>query len=104
MLETQTVTQSEWQGLIWVTGTLFTIALILLGVVWRSQVQTQRDQITEQKKLNELVSLLVTDIAVIKNNSQNMNRDVEDIRDDVEKIKENVTGIDKRVTRLEVNK
>lgn len=103
-VDTQTVTQNEWGGLVWVAGSLFSIAMILISVVWKSQVNQQKEQLTEQKKLTELVSQLCTDIAVIKKNGEHTTGDVSEIRRDVEEIKKEINGIDKRVTKLEVLK
>lgn len=103
-VDTQTVTENEWSGLIWLASSLFGIGVILIGIVWRSQVEQQKEQLKEQKKLIEIVSALALDIAIIKTNGQTTTRDVSDIKKDVDEIKKEITGIDKRVSKLEVIK
>lgn len=91
-------------SLVWFAGTCFSIALILIGVVWRQQIEQNKEALKEQKELNKLVSSLCNDLAVIRENMKNTNSDISRIRDDVDEIRREVTGVDRRLSKLEAVK
>lgn len=104
MLLDSLTTDSGGISLVWFAGTAFSIALILIGVVWRQQIDQQKLQMAEMKKQTDIIQTLATDIAVMKNNSTNTAEDVKRIREDLDITKDEIKGIDKRVYRLEVAK
>ncbi len=91
-------------SLVWFAGVTFSIAMILLGMVWRQQVAQQKEALEEQKKQTIVIQGLALDIAVMKNNSNTTTNDVKAIRNDMEDVRHEITMIDKRVYRLEVAK
>lgn len=91
-------------SVVWFAGICFTIALSLIAVVWKQQVEQQKSALAEQKEQTKLIKTLCEDLAVIKNTSTNTNEDVARIRDDVDEIRREVVKIDKRVVQLEAIK
>lgn len=91
-------------SLVWFAGTAFSIALILIGVVWRMQIAQQEKQLQEQKKTNEIIQQVAIDIAVMKTNSTNTAQDVKQIRDDLDETRDELGKIDKRIFKLEIAK
>lgn len=97
-------TENGGISLVWFAATAFSIAMILLGVVWRSQIAQQKEGLEEQKLLRRAVEHLAMDIEVMKNNSSNMNSNVSAMRKDMDDIKDDFNGLDRRVYKLEVAK
>lgn len=91
-------------SVVWFAGICFTIALSLIAVVWKQQVEQQKSGLAEQKEQTKLIKMLCEDIAVIKNSSTNTNEDVSKIRQDVDEIRREVVNVDKRLVRLEALK
>ena len=91
-------------SLVWFAGTAFSIALILIGVVWLMQIAQQEKQLQEQKKTNEIIQQVAIDIAVMKTNSTNTAQDVKQIRDDLDETRDELGKIDKRIFKLEIAK
>ncbi len=91
-------------SLVWFAGVTFSIAMILLGMVWRQHVAQQKEALEEQKKQTIVIQGLALDIAVMKNNSNTTTNDVKAIRNDMEDVRHEITLIDKRVYKLEVAK
>lgn len=91
-------------SLVWFAGTAFSIALILIGVVWRMQIAQQEKQLQEQKKTNEIIQQVAIDIAVMKTNSTNTAQDVKQIRGDLDETRDELGKIDKRIFKLEIAK
>lgn len=104
MLLDSMTTQDGGISLVWFAGACFSIALILLGIVWKQQIEQQKEQMREMKKQTDIIQTLATDIAVMKSNSTNTAEDVKRIRQDLDITREEVGGIDKRVMKLEIAK
>lgn len=89
-------------SLVWFAGITFSIAMILLGIIWRQQIAQQKEALDEQKKQNTVLNEIAIDIAVMKNNSTLTGQDVKAIRGEMEEVKHEIKEIDKRVLKLEV--
>lgn len=89
-------------SLVWFAGITFSIAMILLGIIWKQQIAQQKEALAEQKKQNTVLNEIAIDIAVMKNNSTLTGQDVKAIRGEMEDVKFEIKEIDKRVLKLEV--
>jgi len=89
-------------SLVWFAGITFSIAMILLGIIWRQQIAQQKESLDEQKKQNTVLNEIAIDIAVMKSNSTLTGQDVKAIRGEMEDVKFEIKEIDKRVLKLEV--
>ncbi len=104
MLIDSIATQSGGISLVWFSGTVFGLAMILLGYIWKQQINQQREQMAEMKKQTEVIQSLALDIAVMKNNSITTTSDVKRIREDLDMTRDEMVMLDKRVYKLEVAK
>lgn len=89
-------------SLVWFAGITFSIAMTLLGIIWRQQIAQQKEALAEQKKQNTVLNEIAIDIAVMKSNSTLTGQDVKAIRGEMEDVKFEIKEIDKRVLKLEV--
>lgn len=89
-------------SLVWFAGITFSIAMILLGIIWKQQIAQQKEALAEQKKQNTVLNEIAIDIAVMKSNSTLTGQDVKAIRGEMEDVKFEIKEIDKRVLKLEV--
>lgn len=89
-------------SLVWFAGITFSIAMILLGIIWRQQIAQQKEALEEQKKQNKVLNEIAIDIAVMKSNSTLTGQDVKAIRVEMEDVKHEIGLIDKRVYKLEI--
>ncbi len=104
MLLDSIATQSGGISLVWFAGSVFGLAMILLGYIWKQQINQQKEQMTEMKKQTEVIQSLALDIAVMKNNSINTASDVKRIREDLDLTRDEMGILDKRIYKLEVAK
>lgn len=103
-IQTKTVDVNTWNALIFIVTSLITVLLSVIA--WY-----QKKNSDDQHELVKQVTMLAKDTAVIKANSDNMQKTVDKIEDNVEGLRDDVEGLrkdyndhEKRIYKLEAIK